>query len=276
VVGAIADDARAVVEERSAVRWSEGRPAPPDEPPAVDLAEVAAAARYIVGALDLDEVLAAVVRAAESGRGVGAARVELDDPDDPCGDRPPAGPRLGGPVRSAEAEADAPGSRQSGRGDHSGAGTPSDGEDVDPAPGVIAIPIRHGGWVIGVLRVSWLGPAPLPAQTLLYLGVVAAYAAIAIENARRHARAVEAARLDGVHLAARTAADQVGNDLMAMFMLADFAVSQLDRGVPIDRSVLTRVVDGARSGIQRMHKLLQVGRVETRRQGAMPPVLNLD
>jgi hypothetical protein len=42
------------------------------------------------------------------------------------------------------------------------------------------------------------------------------------------------------------------------------------------KAVLTRVVDGARSGIQRMHKLLQVGRVETRCQGAMPPVLNLD
>ncbi len=140
---------------------------------------------------------------------------------------------------------------------------------------VVAVPIRHRRRLVGLLLVEWERSQPPGSADLTLLDTLATYAAIALENARLHERAVENARLEGVNLAARTAADAVGNDLALIHWLAQHAMRQSARGEPIDPSLLQNIASAATSGIQSVQRLLSVGQVDPHGPDRLLPVLDL-
>jgi GAF domain-containing protein len=160
---------------------------------------------------------------------------------------------------------------------------------TDDAPSVVAewvsespptmltasVPMQFEKRDHGVLQVTRKGATPLSSAKRELLTLLAPLGAVAVENARLHAQEVEAAQLDGVRLAARTAADQVGNDIAIVMWMADIALRQLTNREPVDRHVLEEIVRGATNGIQTMQRILDIAKVETMRAGELPPVLDL-
>jgi GAF domain-containing protein len=145
----------------------------------------------------------------------------------------------------------------------------------DRARVAATVPTVDDDGVAGAIHVHWRYRRGDVTEDLRAIASVASLCAIAIRNSRLHAREVEAARLDGVRLAARTTVDDIGNDLASMRLLADMAYRQLNRGEAVDPDVLKTIVDGAASCLERMSRLVDVARVETSRSGTLPPVLNV-
>jgi signal transduction protein with GAF and PtsI domain len=145
-----------------------------------------------------------------------------------------------------------------------------------PRPMLTAsVPLEAENRVHGVLHVTRDGTVPLSSVERELLTLLAPYPAVAMENARLHAQEVEAAQLDGVRLAARTAADQVGNDIAIVKWMAEVAHRQVTNGEPIDPHFLKAIVEGATNGIQTLQRILDVAKVETLRAGELPPILDL-
>jgi transcriptional regulator with GAF, ATPase, and Fis domain len=145
-----------------------------------------------------------------------------------------------------------------------------------PRPTLTAsVPLQFEKRDHGLLHLTREGSTPLSPAERERLTLLAPYGAVAIENARLHAQEVEAARLDGVRLAARTAADQVGNDIAIVIWMADIARRQLTNGEPVDPHFLEEIVLGASHGIHTLQKILDVAKVETVRVGQLPPILDL-
>jgi len=146
----------------------------------------------------------------------------------------------------------------------------------NPRPMLTAsVPLQFEKRDHGLLHVTREGSTRLSSAERERLTLLAPYGAVAIENARLHAQEVEAARLDGVRLAARTAADQVGNDIAIVIWMANVALRQLTNGEPVDPHFLEEIVIGASHGIHTLQRILDVAKVETVRVGQLPPVLDL-
>lgn len=148
---------------------------------------------------------------------------------------------------------------------------------TDPATSsvTISVPLQIEKRAHGLLKVTRDGARSLDSTEYALLMLVASYGAVAIENAHLHAQEVEAARLDGVRLAARTAADQVGNDIAIVVWMSELALRQAKNGEPVNPQFLEAISTGASNGIQTMQRLLDVARVELLRAGQLPPVLDL-
>jgi GAF domain-containing protein len=147
-------------------------------------------------------------------------------------------------------------------------------ESATPAH-MVSVPLQIENRAHGLLQVTGAGSLPLGPTEHALLMLVASYAAVAIENAHLHAQEVEAARLDGVRLAARTAADQVGNDIAIVVWMAELALRQAKNGEPVNPEFLEAISTGASNGIQTMQRILDVARIELLRAGQLPPVLDL-
>ena len=140
---------------------------------------------------------------------------------------------------------------------------------------VVSVPLQSENRTHGMLQVTCKQSLRLGPTEHALLRLVSSYAAVAVENAHLHAQEVEAARLDGVHLAARTAADQVGNDIAIVVWMAELALRQANNGEPVNPMFLEAISTGASNGIQTMQRILDVARVELMRSGQLPPVLDL-
>jgi GAF domain-containing protein len=140
---------------------------------------------------------------------------------------------------------------------------------------VVTVPVVGDLGVVGAIHVHWRYRRIDVSEDIRAISSVASLCAIAVQNARLHECEVEAARLDGVRLAARTAIDDVGNDIAAIRWLADIAYRQLKRGDPVDPEVLKTIVDGAAGCLDRMRQMVEVSRVETCERNNLPPTLDL-
>lgn len=145
----------------------------------------------------------------------------------------------------------------------------------DHARVAATVPIVGDDGVIGAIHAHWRYQRMDLAEDIRLIGSVAFFCAIAVQNSRIRDREVEAARLDGVRLAARTTVDDIGNDLASMRWLADIAYRQLNRGDPVDPEVLKTIVDGAASCLDRMRRLVEISRIETSDSRNLPPVLTV-
>ncbi len=139
----------------------------------------------------------------------------------------------------------------------------------------VVMPIRHDDRIVGVLYANWRDPrTPRPADLRL-LETLAAYGAIAIDNAHVHAGEVETARVDGVLLAARTVAHEINNDLALTMGMAEIAQMQAQAGRLPDPAILDDVIQGAQRIAKHVRQLQSVVRLEERHIRDLPPLLDL-
>jgi GAF domain-containing protein len=159
------------------------------------------------------------------------------------------------------------------------------GEGADPGHAFAVVPIRQGTEIIGALCAQWSERRTFTYVDLRWLETLASYAAVAVLGARLRSKfdqtlqlqeqVVEAARLDGVLLAARTVADEIGNDLALTKWMAELALRQAAAGGPVETTVLQEIVAGAQRSLDHMRQVLEVVEVQTRRPGTLPPMLDL-
>lgn len=141
---------------------------------------------------------------------------------------------------------------------------------------VAAVPARYNDRLVGVLIANWRERRACRPSDLRLLEILAAYGAIAVENARLHQYEVATARLDGALLAARTAAHEINNDLSLTIATAEYALEQVRRGERIDGELLQGILEGARRAVRHVQQLQSIVRLEERRLPDLPPVLDLD
>jgi len=139
----------------------------------------------------------------------------------------------------------------------------------------VVVPIAHDNRSVGVLYANWRERHKPSSHDLQLLRILAAYGGIAIDNARLHTRAVEAARFDGVLLAARTVAHEINNDLALTMGMAEIAQMQVHAGLGLDPSILDDIVDGAQRIARHVQQLQGVVRLEERHLHDLPPLLDL-
>lgn len=139
----------------------------------------------------------------------------------------------------------------------------------------VVMPIRHDDRVVGVLYANWREPRTPQPGDLRLLETLAAYGAIAIDNAHVHAGEVETARVDGVLLAARTVAHEINNDLALTMGMAEIAQMQARAGRLPDPAILDDVIQGAQRIAKHIRQLQSVVRLEERQIRDLPPLLDL-
>lgn len=121
-----------------------------------------------------------------------------------------------------------------------------------------AVPIRHGGRTIGVLFVDWDRNRPYSAADLRLLETLAAYGAIAVENARLHARD-EAAQQEAE--AARQRLQQflgmVAHDLRGPLGVVATSIELLRESSQSNRGdVEAHVLPATENALRRMRRLV--------------------
>lgn len=141
---------------------------------------------------------------------------------------------------------------------------------------VAAVPSRYNDRLVGVLIANWRERRACPPSDLRLLAILAAYGAIAVENARLHQYEVATARLDGALLAARTAAHEINNDLSLTIATAEYALEQRRRDERIDMELLQGILEGAGRAARHVQQLQRIVRLEERRLPDLPPVLDLN
>lgn len=139
----------------------------------------------------------------------------------------------------------------------------------------VAMPIRHDDHAIGVLYANWRERRLPRDGDLRLLDTLAAYGAVAIDNTRLHEAEIEAARFDGVLLAARTVAHEINNDLALTMGMAEIAQMQAHAGQLPDPAILGDVIQGAQRIAKHVRQLQGVVRLEERRVHDLPPLLDL-
>lgn len=139
-----------------------------------------------------------------------------------------------------------------------------------------AVPIRYREQLVGVLYANWCERRVCSQDDLRLLETLAAYGGIAVENAQFHAREIEAARLDGVMLAARTAAHEINNDLAMVLGATEITLMQARAGKSVDLTILEDVITGAERAAWHVQQLQNVVRLERRLFRDLPPVLDLE
>ncbi len=88
--------------------------------------------------------------------------------------------------------------------------------------------------------------------------------------------AIEAARLEGARLVARTALHLVNNDLTAAVGFGELALERLRGGRPVDPELLVQAIAGARRAARHLRALQQIARLEIEAGPAdLQPVLDL-
>lgn len=140
----------------------------------------------------------------------------------------------------------------------------------------VAMPIRYQDQTLGVLYINWRERRKVGSRDLRLVETLATYGAIAVQNARLHEEAVEAARFDGVLLAARTVAHEINNDLALVMGMAEIAQMQARAGQLPDLAILDDVILGAQRIANHVRQLQGVVRVEQRHLRGLPPLLDLN
>jgi GAF domain-containing protein len=141
---------------------------------------------------------------------------------------------------------------------------------------VAAVPARYNERLVGVLMANWRERRACRPSDLRLLEILAAYGAIALENARLHQYEVAAARLDGALLATRTAAHEINNDLSLTIAAAEYALEQARRGEPLALDLLQSIVESAGRAARHVQQLQNIVRLEERRFHDLPPLLDLE
>jgi GAF domain-containing protein len=141
---------------------------------------------------------------------------------------------------------------------------------------VAAVPARYNDRLVGVLIANWRERRACRPSDLRLLEILAAYGAIALENARLHQYKVAAARLDGALLATRTAAHEINNDLSLTIAAAEYALEQARRGEPLALDLLQSIVESAGHAARHVQRLQNIVRLEERRFHDLPPLLDLE
>ncbi|MGH2461870.1 MAG: GAF domain-containing protein [Chloroflexota bacterium] len=140
----------------------------------------------------------------------------------------------------------------------------------------VAMPIRYQDQILGVLYVDWHERRKVSSGDLRLVETLATYGAVAVQNARLLEEAVEAARFDGVLLAARTVAHEINNDLALVMGMAEIAQMQARAGHQPDPAILDDVIHGAQRIANHVRQLQGVVRVEQRHVQNLPPLLDLE
>ncbi len=239
-------------------------------------------AQRITAGLSLDDVLAAILRAVERLLGASSASIFLAPQGDLVADRRFTTRNTGEPHWDAHTHVRPHGLTST----VLRTGKPIIVEDAANDPRVsdssrtrsrsfVVMPIRHDDRTVGVLYANWREPrTPCPGDLRL-LETLAAYGAIAIDNANRHAGEVETARVDGVLLAARTVAHEINNDLALTMGMAEIAQMQAQAGRLPDPAILDDVIQGAQRIAKHIRQLQSVVRLEERHVRDLPPLLDL-
>jgi GAF domain-containing protein len=239
-------------------------------------------AQRITAGLSLDDVLAAILRAVERLLGASSASIFLAQQGDLVADRRFTTRNTGEPHWDDHTRVRPDGLTST----VLKTGEPIIVEDATNDPRVsdnsrtrsrsfAVVPIRYGDRSVGVLYVNWRDPRKPRPGDLRLLETLAAYGAIAIDNANRHAGEVETARVDGVLLAARTVAHEINNDLALTMGMAEIAQMQAQAGHLPDPAILDDVIQGAQRIAKHIRQLQSVVRLEERHVRDLPPLLDL-
>ena len=157
--------------------------------------------RGITAGLSLDDALAGVLRAVEHLLAASSASIFLVEPDGTISPRRFTTRRTGEPHWDDHANLRSGGITHTvlrtavaiAIGDTSADPRTSNIAQPD-RPSLVAVPIRGEDKVIGVLYANWREPHAAASEDVSLLERLAAYGAIAIENARLHAQEIEARR----------------------------------------------------------------------------------
>ncbi len=244
--------------------------------------ELHAVAQRITAGLSLDDVLASVLRAVEKVLDASSASIFLAGPGGTVGTRRFTTRNTGQPHWDDHVQTRPDGLTAT----VLRSGEPAVVEDGlrDPrTSGIgkgdnrtfVAMPIRYQDRTLGVLYANWRERRRIASRDLRLVETLATYGAIAVRNARVHEEAVEAARFDGVLLAARTIAHEINNDLALVMGMAEIAQMQARAGQPPDVSILDDVIQGAQRIATHVRQLQSVVRVEERHLRDLPPLLDL-
>jgi len=149
------------------------------------------------------------------------------------------------------------------------------GIGIEDSRTFVAMPIRYQDRILGVLYANWRERRKVVSRDVRLVETLATYGAIMVQNARLLEEAVEAARFDGVLLAARTIAHEINNDLALVMGMAEIAQMQARAGQLPDVAILDDVIQGAQRIAQHVRQLQGVVRVEQRHLRDLPPLLDL-
>ncbi|MBX6770492.1 MAG: GAF domain-containing protein [Chloroflexi bacterium] len=120
-----------------------------------------------------------------------------------------------------------------------------------------AVPISHGGRAIGVLFVDWRERRSLGSPDIRLLETLAAYGAIAIENARLHAREREARReAEEAHRRLRQFIGMIAHELRGPLGVVATSFELLRTSRRRTGEVERRVLPATENAIRRMRRLV--------------------
>jgi signal transduction histidine kinase len=252
------------------------------------IVELHALVQRLTAGLPLDDALSAVLSSAERVVGADWTGIVLPDPHRPGGQRAFTSPKTDGPpaefedprlpawiaddvlrLGAAVAIAD----------------TLDDPRTRENPPAkrraIVAVPMCFESRTLGVLLASWPQPRTLPAADLRLLQILATHGAIALENARLHAREVEARRdTETAHAQLQRFLDSVAHDLEGPLTLI-VAYGELLRlstrrdALQVAQQALPGMERAARRIQRLVNDLLAVARIGARTFRVSPSVMDL-
>jgi signal transduction histidine kinase len=155
--------------------------------------------------------------------------------------------------------------------------------DLPPSPrrAVVAVPMQHAEQTIGVLFASWREPRIVSSAELSLLEILATYGAIAVENARLHAREIAARRdAEDAHGQLQRFLASVAHDLEGPLTLVVAYGELLRLSKSGDaREIAQRALPGMERAARRIQRLVNdlliVARIGARRFDVNPAPMDL-
>src|SRR3954451_18810957 len=119
------------------------------------------------------------------------------------------------------------------------------------------VPIAARGGIIGAFYLTHkVGAEAVSDDDERHIGMLAAHAAVAIENARLYERSRELSVVEERNRVARELHDSVTQNLFGVVLAADAAATLLDRDPDAARGQLARVQELARAGMEELRSLI--------------------